>query len=42
MKQIVKKLFCTHTYKEKTVILDERELIESCSDCGKERIRQLE
>jgi len=42
MKQIVKKLFCAHTYKEKTVILDEQKLIESCADCGKRRTRALD
>lgn len=42
MKRTVKRLFCSHEYKESAVYLDEKKLVESCSNCGTERIRSLE
>jgi len=41
MKRTVNKLLCSHNFTEKSVYLTEKQLIESCTDCGKERVRPL-
>ena len=41
MRLTVNKLLCSHEFTEKSIYLTEQQLVESCVDCGKERVRPL-
>ena len=41
MKKIVQRVLCRHEYKEVSVYLGDDELLESCANCGKRRLRDL-
>jgi hypothetical protein len=36
----LERLICRHQYERRAVVIDPDEVVESCTKCGKERIRR--
>ncbi|MFW6318204.1 MAG: hypothetical protein ACOC06_07025 [Halorubrum sp.] len=37
----IDRLICRHQYEDRAIVVDSDEVVESCTKCGKERVRRI-